>query len=362
MFKEGSIVISVPPRETALLGMVGSVFDCRVLMSSRISSELRIAVELLESFCKAQCLPPLRCIARPEMFTHGPSLEWLVDRMAGATDHICLSDGSTLKLVSGLRNHLFAYGLHTHDSFVDFKKLMRRAPELVGQYCSQINSFHRVIFDGLVLEPPPWKLEASERLSPEAVWFHEFYLNPHSLEESAERMLGWGTLDFPCLENFQKISYVPMTNCAVHDDQFQRLVADLIAESYFDPSSCLLLRLPTGAAELTERMRLAIERIRDAHRHLPQARSRNVFLLSGEVGDEALSEIGSRTTWYIHQSFDYWRHRFDTYRLASAIVVFLDRQYTRASKTAERLLSDSFGQAPRFVVATPTVDVDGYPE
>src|SRR4029077_9688299 len=123
-------------------------------------------------------------------------------------------------------------------------------------------TFHRIAVQGLASEPTPWLLSVTDPLMADTVWFHEFYLNPHSLEDSAERMLSWGELDVPPIARFDQVTYVPLTDCAANDPQFQRVVGEKIASTYFDPTACLLIRVPAGTAELTERIRFTLEGIR----------------------------------------------------------------------------------------------------
>jgi len=360
---QGPTVISVPARELANVAVPGSVFEIGILRGSTISPELRVAIELIAAIDSNHSVSSsVRCIARPEIFTHGASLDWLMTQIEGVTDHIALSDGTALKLIPGLRNHLFTYGLQSHRRFIDFKKLTRRAPELLGQFHSQINSFHRVSIDGLAFEPAPWLLNRHEFSVSEPVWFHDLYLNPHSLENSAELMLGWGTLDTPSFEAFSKIRYVPLTDCAARDEQFQHIVAELIATTYFEPGVCLLMRLPLATSDLTERMRLALGGIRGAHRSIPQTRANNVFFTSGDLGDDVLSELAPRLSLLLHHSFDHWRHPKSVYEASEEIAVFLDRQWTRVSDAAKKLLTEAFGQSPQFILSARSLDVDGFPE
>lgn len=360
---EGPTVISVPPRELADVVIPGSVFDVGHLLRSNLSRELRVAIELVAAIDGGGgSAPTLRCIARPEIFTHGASLAWLMTQIKGVTDHVCLSDGTALKLVPGLRNHLFTYGLQSLRRFLDFKQLTRRAPQLLGQFQSQINSFHRVVIDGVAFEPAPWILNRHEVSSSEPVWFHGFYLNPHCLEDSAELMLGWGTLDPPSLAEFTEIRYVPLTDCAVHDEEFQQHVAEMIARAYFQANVCLLMRLSEGETDITARMRSALAGIRGARRPIPQTRANNVFFVSGDIGDDVLLQLAPRVGWWVHHSVDHWRHSSSVYAASKDITVFLDRHWMRVPDAGRKLLTDAFGQAPRFVLAARSLDADGFPE
>jgi len=301
-----SIVISVPARELAKVPIPGSVFDVAVLHeASSVSPDLRLAVELISTaFLGEGRKEPLRCVARPEIFTHGPALHWLRRSLGPVTEHISLSDGTSIKLIPQLRNHLFTYGLQSHQRHVDFKKLLRRAPELLAQCQSQVNSFHRFSSaQGLASEPTPTLVLRPLPAAATAVWSYGFYLNPHSLEDSAERMLNWGELEEPPITDFEKITYIPLTESAAKDANFQRMVAELVASTYFDRGKCLVLRLPTLGCDVTDCMRLALEGIRDSRLHLPQVRANNIFFLSGDLSEELLAKTASRVSLVLHETF-----------------------------------------------------------
>jgi hypothetical protein len=175
-------------------------------------------------------------------------------------------------------------------------------------------------------------------------------------------MLGWGTLDPPSLAQFTEIRYVPLTDCAVYDEQFQHHVADIIAKAYFDPSVCVMMRLPSGQLDLPARMRSALAGIRGASWPIPQTRAANIFFASGDLGDDVLLQLAPRLGWWIHHSFDHWRHAARVYQTSRDITVFLDPQLTRLSDAGRKLLTEAFGQAPRLVLSARSLDVDGFPE
>jgi len=314
-----------------------------------LAPDLRMAVDLVLS-TYADRAAPMRCVVRPEIFTHGKALDWLREKLGDVTDHINISDGTTIKLIPGVRNHLFTYGLHSHRRHLDFKKLMRRAPELLGQCQSQLNSFHRIVSQGLAVEPAATLILPATPVPATTVWFYGFYLNPHSCEDSAEHMLNWGEFEGPKLVDFDRVTYIPLTESAARDASFQRLVAETIANTYFDPKSCLLIRLPLAGTELTARMRVGLEGIRTAGLNLPQARSKNIFLLGEDLSEDSLASLESRLSFVLHQTFEYWRYTRSLYQAADKIIVFLDQDWRRPSETAKRLLRDAFGQTPRFTL------------
>jgi len=346
------LVISVPARELVLVPIAGSVFDTAVFSGAVISAELRLALDLVTAtYRSVGGLQPVRCVARPEIFTHGLSLEWLKRNLGQATQHLCLSDGTSIKLIPRFRNHLFTYGLQSHQGYLDFKRLLLRAPELLMQCHSQVNSFHRVDHLGSAFEPSPNLMQPTVPLNAPAVWFFGFYLNPNSLEDSAEHMLNWGEIGEPQLLDFEKVTYIPLTEAAANDIYFQRVLAELISAVYFDPTHCLFIRLPLLGSGLTDRMRLSLDGIRRSHLHIPQVRSRNIFFASGDLPEEALAPLGSRLSFVLHHTFEFWRYTRPLYQEANEIAVFLDRQWKTPPESAKRLFLAGFGRAPKFILS-----------
>jgi hypothetical protein len=323
-----------------------------VFNGASISAELRLASDLVASaYRDTGGRAPIRCVARPEMFTHGPSLDWLRRTLGSATQHVCLSDGTSIKLIPGFRNHLFTYGLQSHQRHIDFTKLIRRAPELLAQYHSQINSFHRIDHQGLTSEPTANLMQRKTPLQASAVWYFGFYLNPDSLEDSAENMLTWGELEEPVLADFEKVTYIPLTEAAAHDVNFQRMIAETIAPAYFDRTHCLFIRLPMVGSDLTDRMRLALDGIRRCHLHIPRVRSRNVFFSSGDLSEDLLASLGSRLSLVLHHTFEFWRYTRPLYQEAKEVAVFLDRRWKAPSESAKKLFLAGFGRSPRFTLS-----------
>jgi hypothetical protein len=357
-FGKVSWVLSVPARGLALADVPGSVFDAEALLAMPLAPDLRRAVGLaLRAHGGAGV--PVRCVVRPEIFTHGRSLAWLKEKLGPVTDHLNLSDGTAVKLIPGLRNHMFTYGLHAQGHAQEFKKLLRRAPELLGQIQSQVNSFHRVVTQGMAIEPKATLLSAAAPEPAAPVSFHGFYMNPHSSEDSAENMLSWGEREGPKLAGFDHVTYIPLTECAARDAGFQRMVAEAVAETFFHPKVCLLIRVPAGLAELPDRLRVGIDGIRTAGLHLPQARAKNIFLVDNDLPEAALTGLGSRLSLVLHQSFEYWCYTRGLYKSADKVVYFLDADWKRPSETAKRLLREAFGQAPRFAFGGRGSDADG---
>jgi hypothetical protein len=208
----------------------------------------------------------------------------------------------------------------------------------------------------MAVEPKATVLMPAAPAPAGTVWSYGLYLNPHSTEDSAERMLSWGELEGLRLGEFDQVTYVPLTECAAREGGFQRLVAELVSDTFFHPKACLLIRLPPAGADLAARLRLALEGIRSSGVPLPQARSKNIVFLSDDVAEETLAPLGARLSFILHQNFEFWRYTPSLYALADKILVFLDHDWKRPTDTAKHLLREAFGQAPRFAFGARNPD------
>ena len=135
------------------------------LAAAEFSPALRIAVELVTGICRESGFEPT-FVARPEIFTHGESRAWLDKRLGGVKDHLALSDGTTIRLIPGLRNHVFLFGLGRAADGEALQRLERRAPELFGSLHSQVNT--ALQFGRRRETPAPIAIVGVDALEPEA--------------------------------------------------------------------------------------------------------------------------------------------------------------------------------------------------
>jgi hypothetical protein len=282
------------------------------------------------------------------MFTHGQSLAWLTEKIGDVTDHLYFSDGHTLKLIPNLRNHMFTYGLQSQENRDAFLRLMRWAPELLGQVEVQINSFHRVSTSSHLWEPLSEALLALEPTPVGIVWGYGFYLNPHSAQDSCNQSVSWGELASSSLPEFERCTYLTLTECAMQQAGFVRMLAARIERAYFDPGECLLLRLPPGKLELSRRLTAALQAILDTGVLLPRTKARNILWLSGDLPEAALKAWGSRLSLILPQSSDFWRFTCSLYAEAGSIHVFLDKEWHWPSDTAAGFVMSAFGQSAQL--------------
>jgi len=343
--RNGDVVISVPPRELSGVSLPGSIFDISTLTKKAASQELRAAIAVLEQGWK-KSPGRLQGLVRPEIFTHGASLEWLQKRLPNLTDHICMTDGLAMKLMPGVDNHLFPYALGSTRRHLEFKKLLRRAPELISQFKCQINSFRSLVNMGRPIYPPARHVPLQHpHATDDTVWYHDFYLNRHSLEDSAERMLEWGVSEPPPLEKFKTVIYLPLTDCAAGDRPFQKAIAQLITQRYFDPTSCLLIRVPSPdeeRTELTARMIVALDGIRAGGLRLPQVRSKNILFTSGDCTEKYLRTHTSDMHLVVHETMDHWRYTNAFYRSVAQVTYFLEDERRSGGDPLDAELARAF--------------------
>jgi hypothetical protein len=239
MLGSGRTVISVPAFDLRNVDTTGSVFEVEELQQLSIPEDLRRAVSLVSALCKK----PL-CMTRPEIFTHGAARRWLDDQLGSVRNHICLSDGSAIKVIDGLANHVFLFRLDHRRNSEAMGNLLSWAPELFAQLRSQINTFHGARLGDRLVQPPSAVLLPKARGPDSKPEFFKFSPSTHSTEESATRVMANGQVSEPKLQEFSAVTYIPVTEHSANDPIFSKLLAQTIAATYFNPDRCLLIRLP----------------------------------------------------------------------------------------------------------------------
>jgi hypothetical protein len=303
------IAVSLPAKELAHVQLPGSVFGVDNLAAGGISDELRRAVWLIEQVCRSQNLA-LVFIARPEIFTHGETLQWLRRRLGDIQDHVSVSDGTTIRLIPGMHNHVFFHALGRAADEAAFGRLEQRVPELFFTLTSQINSALRIRHGLKKYTPPSFVISGRENQTFCEPEFYKFYLNAYSIEDSVARMLLRGASDTDNLP-VKNIVYAPMTETGTADTAFAKRIALLIARTYLDPTSGLIIRLPFGAdqnAKLRDRMAGMLTGLRHTRIPIPSVPAPNIFFATDDVEMSQLAVQPQSVDLLIHDSFDFWRH------------------------------------------------------
>jgi hypothetical protein len=256
-------------------------------------------------------------MTRPEIFTYGAARSWLDDQLGSVRNHVCLSDGTSIKVIDGLANHVFLFRLDHRRNSDALKNLLSWAPELFAQISSQINTFHGASLDGRMAQPPTSVLLPTSR-SPDAIpEFFQFYPSIHSTEESARLIMQWGPVSEPNLQQFGEVTYIPFTECSAHDPTFSKLLAQMIAAAYFNPDHCVLIRLPRAnenVAELFQQLTVALDAIRGPAVVMPRIAARNVLLLRHDLPESFFDVPHEHVGIMFDASFDFWRYTQAHYR------------------------------------------------
>jgi hypothetical protein len=323
MFSGAGLLISLPGAEVRDIDLPGSLAELHDVLAATISPELRSAVLLLRDAALERGVEP-KFIVRPEIFTNGVSEHWLHTRTGGISQHLCLSDGTSLKHISGFQTHVFFYCLSFLDNLLALRTLFRHAPELMTQARSQVNSSFALGNGGRRVQPVPIFLSRAIPLDHPPSTLLPFLLNRDSAEDSADRIEQQGPIVPESLTGFTEARYVPLTETAMNDRAFARTVAELMLRACFDPATLLVLRLPFdrgGNNTLARRVAAILPALRDTGIVIPRASPRNIVFATQDLEEDhpILDRFSLRIL--VHESFDFWRHSFGFYARAARVTV-----------------------------------------
>lgn len=327
MFDRAGLAISLPAGELRQATLARSVFELGELAQIPLSEGLMVALDLVVATAAALDAP-LRFIARPEIFTHGDSLAWLREQLGGARDHLCMSDGSCVRLVPTLRNHVFFYDLATRSHAEALRRLFMRAPEIFAGVETQVSSGFRTRVEAdRWIRPPTTLLHAGSTRVLESALLLPFVFDPRSIELSAHRCLALAEAPPPGRRETQRAAYIPLTETALADIGFMRIVGARVARAFFDRAACVYLglpRLPGARSSLHARVCATLEGLRNASGDvLPRTPANAVFLVGGALPAEAIE--GVETELVLHQSAPIWRESRADLDAFDAIGVFAPR-------------------------------------
>ena len=179
-----SLLVSIPGSQIAPLALPGSVFAWRHLRDALLTPDLRLALLLVMQAAAAR-RTKVRFVARPEIFTHGRARAWLDERLGDVEDHLALTDGETLRILPGLRNHMFFYARGMPVPEAALRRLLAVAPEAFAGLASQINGTVAVRLDGRWTRPPAHGLGFAVTPSPEPARLAPFLSHPGNPDKAA---------------------------------------------------------------------------------------------------------------------------------------------------------------------------------
>jgi hypothetical protein len=301
------LLISLPAEELRGMNLSASLFPPSELNASAISDELRWALQLATNVCTVQQARVL-VVARPEIFTHGLSLTWLQDQLMGVKDHLCVSDGTAVRPIHGMRNHLFLYRRASHRHAVAFERLIGWVPELLDSLHSQVNTCISVRSGKRVICPPTVLMQANAE-TPEEIAFLG-YRHHATLETSVRRTASARMQRLPA--KARKITYVPLTDYACRNPVFMRAVAKKIRASQRLLGSGVVIRLPTSGVEERLELRLSatLTALRKAGGMHPLKPGALVFA-TGDPNWPAVAAPDLAIDLFADSSYEFWRHSSD---------------------------------------------------
>jgi hypothetical protein len=349
MLGPGRTVISVPAYDLRNVDTSGSVFDARELERLSIPEDLRRAVQLVSALCRK----PL-CMTRPEIFTYGAARHWLDGQLGSVRNHVCLSDGSAIKLIDGLANHVFLFRLDHRRNSDALGNLLSWAPELFAQIRSQINTFHGASLRGRLVQPPTALLLPKTRSADASPEFFQFLTSRHSAEESARLIMDRGPVSEPKLQQFSEVTYIPFTECSARDRAFSKALAQTIAAAYFNPDHCVLIRLPRpneDSVDLFQQLTVSLDAILGARVVMPRIPAPNILLLRHDLPESALDAHHDRVGMMFDSSFDFWRYTQALYRRLHTVTYVPSRDEV-GFKPALRCFSAMLGRPPAAMRGT----------
>jgi hypothetical protein len=342
------LAISIPVRELAEDPPPGSLYGLDHLAEARISSDLRIALGLIETACRQRNLP-LVFIARPEIFTNSASLAWLQTQLRGIEDHLCISDGMTIRIVPEMRNHVFLYRPGIQGNTNSFIRLMRRAPELISTMSAQVNTAFGVRLHERRVAPPTIVIAAEHEAALHDTRLYPFFLNRHTAARSASVSLGTGGLDTGHVAAYRRTVYVPLTEVAARDAAFADVLATLLLQAYFDPTMCVVLRLPylaSRTATLADRIATALAGLCVTRVGIPRVVADNIVYTTEDARTDWLCGPETTLEFLAHEAFDFWRHTSAFYARCQGITIHA--QWRRRSDRAgmRQALRGIIGRSP----------------
>jgi hypothetical protein len=336
------------------LTVPGSLLDPRDLAGQPICGMLRAALRVLMECCEAS-RQRLVLIARPEIFTHGETLAWLMRELGNLQDHVAVSDGSTIQLIPGLRNHLFFYNPGLTSTVQALDRYVGRAPEVPQRLAGQINTNFTFRRDTYQNSPPPSLLQAKTLLFPNEAEYRRFYLNPNSITDSVSRSESAPAVQQAYLSKFINVSYIPFTIAATDDMSFCRLVVSRILAALRQPDKLLILGAPlaqTAADDFSQMLSHLLQGINRCGTILPRATLANVVVASTLVDEVYFAESHRRSDLLLHDSFAFWRCPISYYGAFDEISLAIAEERLRDGSVAG-LIREACGKSLNIVPLGP---------
>jgi hypothetical protein len=350
---EGGLLVSLPGTWIARLRLPGSLFGQDALRDMIMPLELRLALALVVWEATARGVP-VQFVARPEIFTHGRARAWLDERIGDIQDHVAITDGHSLKNIPGLRNHMFFYPRGVPAQEKALRYLLHVAPELFLGLTSQINGGLAFRLGTGWCRPPSLHLRLPHTPVVGTVERFPFCcgLPGHSAARTVEPIPATEPLPADRPSRF-----VPLSETALADEAFLRLVCQLALEALFGGAEQLLLELPRLAdgGDARERLAATIRAFAATGIVFPRALSPAVQFVTAPPRELRASSV------LLHPGVAFWRYGLDFFEAAGRVEVA-----GGGASRFSRLLSDWLGRPvglirPASMAGIPRVTLNDLP-
>jgi hypothetical protein len=348
LFSPAGLVISLPAMEFSRFRPPGSFFGMDALAAAAVSPELRLGLDLIAGHA-ARHGTALRIVARPEIFTSGESLAWLNREIGTARDHLCISDGSTLRCLPGLRTHAFFYRAGTREGMASLRQLAGRAPELVAGIASQVNTDF-AFTAGAARKRPPTTILLPDQTGPaDGTQLLPLYLGGKSIADDTARILESPRMRLDHLADTKSLACIAVSGCGWEHAGIAAELARIILHAYMNPQTGILLLLPPAdlaiapAQALPARIGTLLAALSHAPTGLPRILPPNIGLAASPPGAAALHATCAARHLIIDPAFDAWQHHRGFYEGFEDIFLLAEPSIRHASPLLRKLI----GRTPK---------------
>lgn len=316
----GTLLVSVPATQIAGLALPGSVFGWSVLRDAKLDPALRLALRLVVAQAEA-ARQRLLFVARPEIFTQGRPRAWLDERIGDAADHLILTDGTTLRTLPGLRNHMFFYKRGVPAQEDALRDLAALVPELLASLTSQVNGALAFRLGPDQLRPPLALMRDAASIPLEQPMEAPFLF--HAGDPDRAGLLSAAAAAEPAQAPApgRPIHFIPLSGAALADAAFVAALGRLVRQAAFgDAGHALILGLPVpdgSEGDLAPRIAAVLRALAGAGLHYPCTQSWGVRFTTAPPSPAALE--GGRLT--LHPATPFWRFGLSLYTAARRIEV-----------------------------------------
>lgn len=350
-FADG-IALSFPATEIAAFRAPGSVFDLCDLDRDALSAPLRAAILVIEQLGPTDA--PIRVVVRPEMFTHAETEQWLGSKLDAIADHVCISDGSTIRMLPGFRNHVFFYLEAEEMAAAGRMTLFKRAPELFATMTSQINSAitSRAAGSSPICLASPLPATTNEQTTPPTLL--PLYLNRHSPLDSYARATLLQPVDPERFEAFEHIEYCVVTDRGHAARPIAAEISRRILDAYTRTDKLLLLWVPqhrveNGADQVQSDATRFLRRLAGSPKMLPRLPANNVVLVIDDPWHMVARALPRAPNLVIDPAFETWRFAEILASCVGPITYLADREGTSRLPASIRAVEKAFGRSVQIL-------------